>query len=186
MNALSRERKMSIQPTVALLLICGFAALSLAQAPPEPPKPGPEHKKLEYFLGTWKVESEIKANPYMPAGKSVMTGTYALGPGGFSVEYRGEGENYPTTHGIMAYDSHAKVYTQLYASSAGLVGGGTATVDGNTWTWMLEDKWLGKAAKGRTTVTLKSASLFTVKYEMLDANGSYVTLTEGTATKVAP
>jgi uncharacterized protein DUF1579 len=177
---------MSIGSSVAFFLICGFTALALAQAPPGPPKPGPEHKKLEYFLGTWKAENEVKANPYMPAGKSVITQTYTSGPGGFFLECRGEGESYPTTHAIIAYDSHAKLYTEFYASSAGLVGGGTGTVDGNTWTWMLEDKWLGKAAKGRTTVTVKSASQFTVKYEMLDPNGSYVTLIEGTATRVAP
>ncbi len=177
---------MSLQTPVALILIFGFTALSLAQAPPEPPKPGPEHKKLEYFVGTWKTEGEVKANPYMPAGKSVGTVTYTLGPGGFFLEWRGEGDNYPTTHGIVAYDSHAKLYTQFYASSAGLMGGGTATVDGNTWTWMLEDKWLGNAFKGRTTVVVKSASQFTVKYEYLDPNGRYVTITEGTATRVAP
>jgi hypothetical protein len=186
MNALSKEKKMSIRSSVALILICGFTALSLAQAPPEPPKPGPEHKKLEYFVGTWKVESEIKENGYMPAGKSVMTATYTLGPGGFFLEWRGEGEKYPTTRGIMAYDSQAKLYTQFYASSAGLEGGGTATVDGNTWTWMLEDKWFGQAFKGRTTVTVKSASQYTARYEYLDPNGSYVTISEGTATKVAP
>jgi hypothetical protein len=186
MNAISKEKKMSIRSSAAVLLSCGFTALALAQAPPEPPKPGPEHKKLEYFLGTWKTEGEVKANPYMPAGKSVTTGTCTLGPGGFFVEWRGEGEKYPTTRGIMAYDSQAKLYTQFYASSAGLVGGGTATVDGNTWTWTLEDKWFGQAFKGRTTVTAKSASQFTVKYEYLDPNGSYVTISEGTATKVAP
>ena len=51
---------------------------------------------------------------------------------------------------------------------------------------MLEDKVFGKAVKGRTTITILSASQYTSKYEMLDANGRYVTLTEGTATKVAP
>lgn len=176
---------MSIGSSVAFLLIWGFAALARAQAPPEPPKPGPEHEKLKYFLGTWKTESEVKANPYMPAGKSVTTATSTLGPGGFFVEWIGEGQ-IPTTHGIQAYDSHAKLYTTFYASSAGLVGGGTGTVDGNTWTWMLEDKWFGQAFKGRTTVTVKSASQFTAKYEYLDPNGSYVTISEGTATKVAP
>src|SRR5438128_2205163 len=177
MNALSKEKKMSIGSSVALFLTCGFTALALAQAPPEPPKPGPEHKKLEYFLGTWKTEGEVKANPYMPAGKSVSTQTYTLGPGGFFVECLSQGQM-PTTHAITAYDSHAKLYTTFYASSAGLVGGGTGTVDGNTWTWTLEDKWFGKAFKGRTTVTVKSASQFTVKYEYLDPNGSYVTITE--------
>ncbi len=64
---------MSIRSPVAVILICGFTALSLAQAPPEPPKTGPEHKKSESFLGTWKVESEIKANECLPAGKGVTT-----------------------------------------------------------------------------------------------------------------
>lgn len=137
-------------------------------------------------MGTWKAETEIKPNPYMPAGKSGITSTCTLGPGGFFLDCRGEGEGYPTTHVIMAYDSQAKVYTEFYASGAGLVGGGTATVDGNTWTWMLEDKWLGQAFKGRTTVTIKSASQSTSKYEYLDPNGSYVTLMEGTSTRVAP
>jgi hypothetical protein len=183
--ALSKEKTMSIRSSVAVVLICGFTALSLAQAPPEGPKPGPEHKKLEYFLGTWKVETEIKANEYVPAGKGITTATVTLGPGGFCVESRAEGQ-IPRTDAIIAYDSDAKVYTEFYASSAGLVGSGTGTVNGNTWTWTLEDKVFGKAAKGRTTITILSASQYTSKYEMLDANGRYVTLTEGTATKVAP
>jgi len=176
---------MSIRSSVGVILICGFTALSLAQAPPEHPKPGPEHKKLEYFVGTWKVETEIKANAYVPAGKGVTTQTYTLDPEGFYVEWREEGQ-IPRTVGITAYDSHAKLYTVFYASSAGLVGTGAGTVNGNTWTWMIEDKVFGKAVKGRTTITISSASQFTSKYEMLDANGRYVTFSEGTGTKVAP
>src|ERR1051325_8127577 len=68
-------------PSVAVILICGFTSVLRAQAPPAPPKPGPEHKKLEYFVGKWTVESEIKANKYMPAGKSVSTETCTLGRG---------------------------------------------------------------------------------------------------------
>ena len=178
---------MSIRSWVAVILICGFTALSLAQAPPEGPKPGPEHKKLEYFLGTWKTEGEIKANEFLPAAKFVTTETYTLDPEGFYLEFhRAEGQIIPRTVGIMAYDSHAKVYTSYYANSAGLVGIGTGTVNGNTWTWMIEDKVSGKAVKGRTTVTIKSASQFAATYEMLDANGRYLTIVEGTSTKVAP
>ena len=111
--------------------------------------------------------------------------TVTLGPGGFCVESRAEGQ-IPRTDTIIAYDSDAKVYREFYASSAGLVGGGTGTVNGNTWTWMLEDKVFGKAAKGRTTITILSASQYKSKYEMLDANGRYVTIVEGTSTKVVP
>jgi hypothetical protein len=57
----------------------------------------------------------------------------------------------------MAYDSHAKVYTSFYANSAGMVGTGTGTVDGNTWTWMVEDKVFGRAVNGRPGYTHRAA-----------------------------
>jgi hypothetical protein len=169
--------------SVAVILICGFTSLLLAQAPPAPPKPGPEHKKLEYFLGKWTVEGEIKANKFVPAGKGVGTETATLGPGGFYIEGLSEGQ-LGTRLGIIAYDSHAKVYTSYYASSVGLVGVGTGTVNGNTWTWMVEDKYAGKAVKGRTTVTMLSPTEYTMKYEMADGKGGYITFVEGKATKV--
>ena len=169
--------------SVAVILICGFTSLLLAQAPPAPPKPGPEHKKLEYFVGKWTVEGEIKANEFLPAGKTVSTETATLGPGGFYVESRAEGQ-LPTRFGFIAYDSHAKVYTSYYANSAGLVGIATGSVNGNTWTWMVEDKFAGKAIKGRTTITTSSPTQYTIKYEMADEKGGYTTILEGKATKV--
>ena len=174
---------MSTRSSVAVILICGFTSLLLAQAPPAPPKPGPEHKKLEYFVGKWTVEGEIKANEFVPAGKTVGTETATLGPGGFYVESRGEGAQLPTRLAIMAYDSHAKVYTSYYANSVGLVGTATGSVNGNTWTWMVEDKFAGNAIKGRTTVTVLSPTQYTFKYEMADEKGGYTTILEGKATK---
>lgn len=174
---------MSTRLSVAVILICGFTSLLLAQAPPAPPKPGPEHKKLEYFVGKWTVESEIKANEFVPAGKTVGTETCTLGPGGFYVESRAEGGQLPTRLAIMAYDSHAKVYTSYYANNVGLVGTATGSVNGNTWTWMEEDKFAGNAIKGRATVTMSSPTEYTMKYEMADGKGGYTTILEGKATK---
>src|SRR5438477_4461395 len=151
-HTLRRIHEMSTR-SVAVILIFGFTSLLLAPAPPAPPKPGPEHKKLEYFLGKWTVESEIKANKYMPAGKGVSTETCTLGPGGFYAESLAEGQ-VPTRLAIIGYDSHAKVYTSYYASSVGLVGVGTGTVEGNTWKWMVEEKYAGKSIKGRRTITI--------------------------------
>ena len=165
-----------------VMLICGLTALLLAQAPPAPLKPGPEHKKLEYFVGKWTVESEFKANEFVPAGKIVGTETATLGPGGFYLESHAEGQ-LGTRLAIIGYDSHAKVYTSYYASSVGLVGVGTGTVNGNTWTWMVEDKYAGKSVKGRTTVTTLSPTQYTAKYEMADGKGDYTTIVEGKATK---
>lgn len=174
---------MSTRSWVAVILIWGFASLLLGQAPPAPPKPGPEHKKLEYFLGKWTVEGEIKANEFAPAGKTVGTETCTLGPGGFYLESLAEGGQLPTRLAIMAYDSHAKVYTSYYANSVGLVGTATGSVNGNTWTWMEEDKFAGNAIKGRTTITMSSPTQYTIKYEMADEKGGYTTILEGKATK---
>ena len=173
---------MNTRSSVAVILICGFTLLLLAQAPPAPPKPGPEHKKLESFVGKWTVEGEIKANEFVRAGKTVATATCTLGPGGFYVENRVEGDLW-TTLAIMAYDSHAKVYTSYYANSGGLVGTATGSVEGNAWTWMAEDKFAGKAIKGRTTLTTLSPTQYTSKYEMADEKGGYTTILEGKATK---
>ncbi len=173
---------MSTRASVAVILICGFTSPLFAQAPPAPPKPGPEHKKLEYFLGKWTVESEIKANEFVGAGKIATTDTCTLGPGGFYVECRAEGQ-LPTRLGIIAYDSHAKAYTSYYANSDGLVGTAMGTVNGNTWTWMVEDKFGGKAIKGRTTITMVSPTQYTAKYEMADERGGYTTILEGKAVK---
>ena len=173
---------MSTRSPAAVILICGFTSLLLAQAPPAPPTPGPEHKKLEYFLGKWTVEGEIKANAFVPAGKTVSTETATLGLGGFYVESRNEGPS-GTRLAIIGYDSHAKVYTSYYANSVGMVGVGTGTVNGNTWTWMVEDKYAGISIKGRTTVTVLSPTQQTIKYEMVDGKGGYATIVEGKVTK---
>ena len=175
---------MSTRSPVAVILICGFISLLFAQAPPASPKPGPEHKKLEYFVGKWTAESEIMANEFMPVGKAAGTETATLGPGGFYVESRAEVQSL-TRLGIVGYDSHAKVYTTYYANSVGLVGVGTGTVSGNIWTWMVEDKYAGKSVKGRTTITVLSPTQYTARYEMADGKGGYTTIVEGKATKVA-
>jgi Protein of unknown function (DUF1579) len=175
---------MSTRSSVAVILICGFTSFLLAQAPPASPKPGPEHKKLESFVGKWTGEAEIKANGYVPAGKAVGTETCTLGLEGFYVECRAEGGQLPTRLAIIAYDSQAKVYTSYYATGIGLVGVGTGTVDGNTWTWMVEDKFAGRAVKGRTTITILSPTEHTSKYEMANGKGGYTTILEGKATKV--
>ena len=40
----------------------------------EAPKPGPEVKRLGYFVGSWKTDGDIKENPMMPAGKMTSSG----------------------------------------------------------------------------------------------------------------
>jgi hypothetical protein len=39
------------------------------------PTPSPEHKKLGFWIGTWKIEAEGKETPLWPAGKYNATMT---------------------------------------------------------------------------------------------------------------
>ena len=50
----------------ATLLFAGLPLAANAQ-------PGPEHKKLDYLVGKWKVELEIKASGTTPASKASGT-----------------------------------------------------------------------------------------------------------------
>src|SRR5207249_11701851 len=76
--------------------------------------------------------------PALGRGYLPYTTLFRSGPGGFYVESRNEGPSV-TRLGIIGYDSHAKVYTSYYANNVGMVGVGTGTVNGNTWTWMVEE-----------------------------------------------
>jgi len=46
---------------------------------------------------------------------------------------------------------------------------------------MVEDRFMGKAVKGRTTITMLSPTEYTSKYEMADGKGGYTTIVEGKA-----
>ena len=35
----------------------------------QPPKPGPEHQRLAYFVGKWKAEGEMKPGPWDPVAR---------------------------------------------------------------------------------------------------------------------
>src|SRR5438128_9471790 len=59
---------------VLILTLWGVAAV-MAQAPAGPPQPGPEHKKLAYFVGKWTSEAELKPSPFGPGGKYLATET---------------------------------------------------------------------------------------------------------------
>ena len=51
--------------TLAAIILVGAAAT----AQMEMPKPGPEHKKMDVFVGTWTLEGDMKPGPMGPGGK---------------------------------------------------------------------------------------------------------------------
>jgi hypothetical protein len=115
----------------------GMMAVLLAivvQAQTPPSAPGPEHAKLNIWVGDWTHEAVVLPTPLGPGGKYV--GKTQVRPilGGFFVEFRLE-ETGPTGksqyHEIDGYDAKSKRYTWFGFSSDGETSSVTYTIDGN-------------------------------------------------------
>ncbi len=172
---------------VVLVAVLVLVAAISAQAPPQAPKPGPEHKRLGYFAGHWTAEGEMKPSPFGPGGKFTSKDHNEWMPGGFFVvshsEWKGPmGEG--TELAVMGYSSGEKVYTYHAFNSMGEAVDSKGTVDGDTWTWTSDEKMGGKRMKGRFTIKELSPASYTFKFEMAPEGGEWSTLMEGKATKV--
>ena len=168
------------------LTACVLVSL-VAQTTPAAPKPGAEHKRMDYFLGTWNRESQVKASVFGPAGKNTGKETVEALPGGFFIVFRWDaqttmGPNKGT--GVMGYNQVTKAYTFNGYDSAGWHGIGKGALQGKTWTWSTEDYFGDKLIKGRYTATETSPGAYTFKYEMQGDNGAWTKIDEGKATKI--
>lgn len=175
------KRVLAVYAVAAFL----FALMVQAQAP-QMPKPGPELKQLDYFMGTWKMEGETKPSAYGPGGKVTETDHSEWMPGGFFLLTHSETKS-PMGEAkglsIMGYKADDKVYTYHEFDSMGETISATGTVEGDAWTWQSEDKMGGKMVKGRYTVKVLSPTSYTFKFEMASDTGAWNTVMEGNATK---
>jgi hypothetical protein len=154
----------------------------------EAPKPGPEVKKLGYFVGTWKSEGEIKQNPFMPAGKMTSTSKCEWFSGGFHVVCHEDGKApMGSMHGlgIMAYNAEEKAYTYSGIDNSGMSTAAKGHVDGDNWVYTNEDKMGGKTYHGRYSMVTASPDSYTFKYESSEDGNNWMAIMEGKATKAA-
>jgi hypothetical protein len=161
------------------LTIAGFAFWALAsalslQAQTATPQPGPEHKKLNVWLGDWTYEKETYATPLGPAGKSSgrMTGKSVLD--GFFVQVSGERTGTTGAFSwfeIWAFDAIQKKYTWTGYGSDGDINSGTAIFDSRTMNYF-GTVLLGKEQYGiRGTIVLASDSMGMVEDREISLNG---------------
>jgi hypothetical protein len=174
------KRRMAAICVVMLML----ASVAVAQAP-QMPKPGPETKRLQYFVGTWKSEYELKPGPMGPGGKMASTDHAQMMPGGFFAVTHTDGTGaMGELHeiSVLGYDAEAKVYTYDAFNNYGEAEHFKGTVQGDTWTWTSEAKMGGKPAKLRFTAKEVSPAMYTMKLEMATDSG-WTTVMEGKSTK---
>jgi uncharacterized protein DUF1579 len=164
------------------------APVLVAQAPPAPPKPGPEVQKLAYFVGRWNETAEVKPGPMGPGGKMTVASSCEWFAGGFYVVCKGDGTGPGgPTHGlgILGYSTERKRYSYYGIDNAGM-GGDPSYGDlvGDTWNWDGESTMGGQQVKGRYTIKQVSPDSYTWKWEMSVAGGPWNAVAEGTDTRV--
>jgi len=168
--------------------VVGFQLAAAAQAPP-PMKPGPEHKRLEYFVGNWTGEGEMKPGPMGPGGKMTSTDSCEWFEGGFSVVCHSEGKS-PMgpmkSIGILGYNPEEKVYTYYGVDNSGMTMSSVphGTVQGNTWTYTDEGMMGGKKYKSRVTIKELSPTAYTFTMDMQGPDGKWAPMMESKMTKV--
>jgi hypothetical protein len=170
---------------VAWILI-GVITL-IAQEPGAPPQPGPEHKRLGVFVGTWKDEAEMKPGPLGSGGKLSLTETCEWFTGGFSLVCHTDTTGFMgdlKTLTVLTYDLEEKVYRLYEFNSVGWKNTAKGTVDGDTWTFNGESKMGDKLIKTRSTIKMPSPDSALMRSEVSIEGGPMSLLMELKGTRV--
>jgi hypothetical protein len=162
---------------VVLTVLCtAGAGVAAAQGAPAP---GPEHKKLGFFVGKWNVEGELKPGPMGPGGKYTASDTCEWFEGGYSVICRSEGKM-PTgparSLGILGYNTEEKVYTYYGVDNTAMTMSTVpkGTRQGDTWTYTDEGMMGGQKIKSRVIIKEVSPTEYTFKMDFQGPDGKWM------------
>jgi hypothetical protein len=167
-----------------LTAVLVFAAAAVAQM--QPPKPGPEVKKLDVFVGTWIRDGNMKPGMMGPGGSMTENEKCEWMDGGFYLVCHSD---YKSTMGngvglsVMGYSADDKAYTYREFNSFGEFEDSKGILDGDTWTWTSEEKMGTMTMKGRFTIKVTSASSYNFTFEMSQDGTKWGTVMDGKASK---
>jgi hypothetical protein len=169
-----------------LTLMAGLVLMTAAMAQMGAPKPGPEVKKLETFVGTWTLDGTMKPGAMGPGGSMTENEKCEWMEGGFYVVCHA---NYKSSMGngsglsVMGYSTDDKAYTYREFNSFGEFEDSKGSVDGDTWTWNSDEKMDGKTMKSRFTMKMTSATSYNFVFEMSDDGTKWATVMDGKGVK---
>lgn len=181
-----------MRSTLSTLVMCVATLVGAVAAPAQPPqasKPGPEHKRLDYFVGKWAHTGELKPGPMGPGGKMSWIDTCEWFEGGFAVVCRSEGKGPMGPMkgiGILGYSPEEKVYTYFGADNSpmAMTSVPKGTVQGDTWTYHDEGMMGGQKVKTRVTIKQVSPTEQAFTMEMQGADGKWMPMMESKGTKM--
>jgi hypothetical protein len=171
---------------IGMILAAGMVLTAAALAQMEMPKPGPEHKKLDVFAGSWTLDGDMKAGPMGPGGKVTETEKCEWMEGAFYLVCH---TDFKTTMGngsgisVLGYSTDDKTYTYREFNSWGEFTDSKGLQDGDTWTWVNDEKMGGMTMKGRFTMKVTSPTSYTFSFEMSQDGTKWTMVMDGKATK---
>lgn len=118
----------------------GVVVLTFACAESAHAQPSPEQKKLEYFVGKWKTDVDIKATAAAPASKASGTEDcewFANLHIVCKAESTTAAGNYRTMR-VLSYVPALKAYSQYSVDSLGYAVLSVGQLQGSTWTFTTE------------------------------------------------
>jgi len=178
---------MSKRSYAALAFVTLVGASALRAQAPEPPKPGPEHQKLAYFVGRWTIEGTMQPGPMGPGGPMSGTDTCEWFAGGWHIVCKSDGRS-PAgeMHGLnlLGYSAERKRYTYYGIDNSGFGDGATGELVGDTWNWESESTYGGQPVKTKYTIKQLSPDSYTWRMEMSMAGGPWTLGGEGRETRV--
>lgn len=173
---------------VLLSVAAAVAVAARGDIPGKAQQAGPQWRKLGYFIGTWHAKGVMRATRSSPGGTFDNVTRNEWIEGGHFYLMRHQERNPTGTHsmvGITGYDPVKKLYFSYYFGEDGAVTQETGTLEAGTWIWNGEFQTVrGEAIKTRSVDTPISATSYSFKWQIQRAGGGWVTLQDGTATKV--
>ncbi|MFY9558389.1 MAG: DUF1579 family protein [Blastocatellia bacterium] len=163
------------------------AQIRNTQAPDQPSKPGPEHKRLDVFAGEWNMAGQQYESSFGTAAKISAVESYEWLPGGFFLVHRLEGrldDQEMACIEIIGHDASSRSYPVHTFYNDGKANEWEARERDGVWTltgdWPAADKlWRVRC----TTVFGESGNTRTSKWERSSNGSKWETFWEVKATK---
>ncbi len=172
--------------STGMILAAGLMLATAALAQTEMPKPGPEHKKLEMFAGTWTVEGDMKPGEMGPGGKVTETERCEWMEGAFFLVCHAD---FKSSMGngsgisVMGYSGDDKAYTYREFNSFGEFMDSKGSADADTWVWTGDEKMGGTVIKSRFTMKITSPTSYSFTSEISQDGTKWTLVMDGKATK---
>lgn len=153
---------------------------------PQLPAPDPELKRLDFLVGTWKIEGENKEWEFGPAGKVTSIDTFEWLEGGYFLVHRWETtfsaagqDTVDNGYEFFGYDAASKKYRTHFFNSYG-----PYDEAGNTYEGGFVDDSLILTGPNRITYKLNEDGTITNDADLPGENSTWIPWMHTTMTRI--